>query len=319
MWNGLLTDPAQLAALHEFMIRGGVERWTISYPYFVRDFISSSMQAADGMPSYADIVDAARHLVDLHERAGRPFHLSIPLIVKHELLDEGFSVSSNTGHDHPCFPCHGSYFVIGPEGDLFDCLLLSRSTSSVRDGRPIWEAGLAAAKHNPFYALTVDDTTADCVGCRYENLCHGQCASDRANTHPSLDGKTFGRDKSACSLLPLAEARIWSQGPKDVQVAIARRLNPDGFVPARWSTPHGIVTFAEPTTRDQMPNDVDLPLIDHALIRSVSPDRPNVAMTGFGAVERQPVPRRTTARPVFHQGLPARLRVTQYGSDKQFK
>ncbi|WP_248827636.1 radical SAM protein [Frankia sp. Mgl5] len=297
MWNTHLLDPAQLTRLHDFMMEVGAERWTISFPYFVRDFISACVTDPASIPPYGDIVAAAAHLVALHQERGRPFRLSIPLVYKHELFEAGFEMSgAGRPDDHPCFPCHGSYFVIGPEGDVFDCLLLNRSTTGVRDHASVWDAGVASARGSDFTQLTVREVTEACQGCRYEDICHGQCANDRANTEHQGGGRVvFGRDKTACSLLPRAEQGIWSRLPADQRAALSARLRRGGFIPAQYASAVDVVRMAEPDALDRhvIENDTWLTATGAEAVDTAA----------FGRV--RPCGSGRTASAVFHTNQPA--------------
>jgi len=157
--------------------------------------------------------------------------------------------------DHPCFPCHGSYFIVGPAGDVFDCLLLNRTQVAARSSGFV-DALTSAGTSNEWYALTTEETSTACRGCRYERVCKGQCANDRANASAG----EFGRDLSACSLLPRAEREIWSQLPDVDRRALSRELASDGFVPAMWSSLSDIVVGAPSATGDVQQGEMGAPV-----------------------------------------------------------
>jgi len=239
MWNPDLLEGDQLSSLYDFIRSAGIERWTLSFPYFVRDFIEACQTGTyDGL-KYAEVVRESAKLIDRHLREGLPFSLSIPLVFKQEAIGaDGVSRSNPT--DHPCFPCHGSFFVIGPEGDIFDCLLCDHSQSNLKTTPNLLDAAFQQARANPFGDLTVETVSESCQGCRYEQLCHGQCPSDRMNTNLGAKDGRFGRDKTACSLLPQAETAIWNRLPPDLKSRMTARLNYEGFIPAQYESPGAI-------------------------------------------------------------------------------
>lgn len=239
MWNPDLLEEDQLSSLYDFMRSAGIERWTLSFPYFVRDFIEACQQGTYDALKYTDVVRESAKLVDRHLREGLPFSLSIPLVFKQEAISTN-GVSRSNPSDHPCFPCHGSFFVIGPEGDIFDCLLCDHSQSNLKSMPNLLDAAFQQARANPFGELTVEAVSESCRGCRYEQLCHGQCPSDRMNTNVGVQGGRFGRDKTACSLLPQAENAIWSRLPQEMKARVTAGLNEDGFIPAQYESPGAV-------------------------------------------------------------------------------
>jgi radical SAM protein with 4Fe4S-binding SPASM domain len=239
MWNPDLLKGDQLSSLYDFMRSAGIERWTLSFPYFVRDFIEACQKGTYDALRYAEVVRESAKLVDRHLSEGMPFTLSIPLVFKQEAISTS-GVSRSKPSDHPCFPCHGSFFVIGPEGDIFDCLLCDSSQSNLKSMPNLLSAAFKQAQSNPFTALTVEMVSESCRGCRYEQLCHGQCPSDRMNTNVGTHERRFGRDKTACSLLPQAENLIWRRLPEEMKAKVTAGLNDDGFIPAQYESPGAV-------------------------------------------------------------------------------
>jgi radical SAM protein with 4Fe4S-binding SPASM domain len=239
MWNPDLLEGDQLSSLYDFIRSSSIERWTLSFPYFVKDFIEACQHGTYDALKYTYIVRESSKLVDRHLREGLPFSLSIPLVFKQEAIGTD-GVSRSNQSDHPCFPCHGSFFVIGPEGDIFDCLLCDHSQTNLKSTPNLLDAAFQQALSNPFGELTVETVSESCRGCRYEQLCHGQCPSDRMNTNVGAQGGRFGRDKTACSLLPQAENAIWSSLPQEMKSKLTASLNEDGFIPAQYESPGAV-------------------------------------------------------------------------------
>ena len=60
------------------------------------------------------------------------------------------------------------------------------------------------------------------------------------NTNVGAQGGRFGRDKTACSLLPQAEKTIWGRLPPEMKARVTAGLNEDGFIPAQYESPGAV-------------------------------------------------------------------------------
>jgi len=173
------------------------------------------------------------YLVKIHRDKGYPFQLSIPLLFKHEMFDKGYTVATQCFDNHPCFPCHGSYLIIGPKGEIMECLLAKPQTNAnIKDG-DLLEVMLQSIKENSFYDLTEEIVSNKCNNCRYEHLCQGQCVNDRAikKNNPFAPDTEYGQDNSACNLLSRAEVTIWPLLDRKNKKIISTYINKNGFYP----------------------------------------------------------------------------------------
>jgi len=232
MWTKSLSDEDVLMKLYKLMLKNNINRWTISFPYLVSDLRKMVGDQPDYVPDYRTVIDLCKKLIILHDKLNFPFQLSIPLVFKHEMFDEGYSVSHECFENHPCFPCHGSYLIVGPKGEIMECLLAPPTTNANISNKSLLRAMMDSLKENRFYSITYKKVSKKCFGCRYESLCQGQCLNDKSLSNLSfqVDNK-YERDFRACSLLSLAEKEVWPLVKKDYREKMREYLNLSGFYP----------------------------------------------------------------------------------------
>jgi len=232
MWTKSLSDEDVLMKLYKLMLKGNITRWTISFPYLVSDLKKMVRDQPDYIPDYKTVINLSKKLITLHQELNFPFQLSIPLIFKHEMFDEGYSVSCECFENHPCFPCHGSYLIVGPKGEIMECLLAPPTTNANILNKSLLGAMLDSLRRNRFYSITYKEVSKKCFECRYESLCQGQCLNDKSLSNLSFQGdNTYGQDLRACSLLSLAEKEVWPLIKGDYQKKMRSYLNQSGFYP----------------------------------------------------------------------------------------
>lgn len=232
MWTKSLSSDDVLMKLYKLMLKGNIARWTISFPYLVSGLKEVVRNQPDYIPDYKTIIDLSKKLITLHQKLNFPFQLSIPLIFKHEMFDEGYSVSNECFENHACFPCHGSYLIVGPKGEIMECLLVPPATGINIQNKSLLRAMLDSLRGNRFYSITYGEVSNRCSGCRYEALCQGQCLNDKSLSNLSFRGdNTYGRDLRACSLLSLAEKEVWPILKRGYRKKIGGYLNKNGFHP----------------------------------------------------------------------------------------
>jgi radical SAM protein with 4Fe4S-binding SPASM domain len=250
MWTSTLLEQGCLERIHEALTLLRPKRWSISLPYLVADVVDAVRTGALTIPSFDEIIAASRSLIALHNEHQCPFPLSIPLIWKDEAVRKGTDLSTMSADDsiveHPCFPCHGSYFIVGPQGEILECLLLSAS-SILYPMASLMDILLTARDPDDWYDLHPKVVNTECWGCRYYNLCKGQCPNDRANAAPQ--NHSFGRDLSACSLLRRAEEIVWPSLP-DEGSAFCTLVDATGFRPATWPSLSSIIAGDTPNQLD---------------------------------------------------------------------
>ena len=249
MWTKFFIDNDDWKEMYDFFKRIKITHWTISFPYIVEEIVATLKEDVHFIPPYEVIVEKARQIYLYHISEGKPFMLSMPLIVKDELLFD-FHIPKIEKDCHPCFPCHGSFFIIGPEGDTFDCLLTSYTKVNIKNFSTLLEAAIAGVEQNTFYQIKISDVNPQCKSCRYENICMGQCVNDRVNANGAFNS----RDKTACSLLVLSEIKLWPYLDKQIQNKIKSLLNFSGFVPSVYFSLYDVVTKAPPITNDFYPS-----------------------------------------------------------------
>lgn len=249
MWTKNFVSPESYIGVYNFLHKIKPKLWSISLPYLVKDIVDYIKIDTDFIPNFDEIISISKQLLNKHRASNYPFALSIPLVYKHELTGKGYSLSINQADDtliqHPCFPCHGSYFIVGQYGNIFDCLLLSKSEMSYSE-QPLLEIIQRYGAKNDWYELTVDKVSSDCQGCRYENICKGQCPNDRYNAGAGA----FGRDKSACSLLVRAETEVWGDLTTEEKIKLNSLINLSGFTPAIYHSISTIINGEPPITQD---------------------------------------------------------------------
>lgn len=249
MWTKNFTSEESYIGVYNFLHEVKPKLWSISLPYLVKDIVDYIKIDEEFVPDFDKIISVSNHLLNTHQENKFPFALSIPLVYKHEINGEGYSLSIDQSEDtliqHPCFPCHGSYFIVGPYGSIFDCLLLSKSEVNYAE-QTLVEILKSYGEKNEWYEMTVDSVSKDCVGCRFEKMCKGQCPNDRYNA----GNGNFGRDKSACSLLVRAENEIWNQLPAEEKAKLKTLINATGFTPATYESIASIIKGESPITKD---------------------------------------------------------------------
>lgn len=232
MWTKQLSDEKILMKLYKLMLDGNITRWTISFPYLVSDLKKMILKQPSYIPDYKTVIELSKKLITLHQKLNFPFQLSLPLVFKHEMFDEGYSVSSTCFDSHSCFPCHGSYLIIGSKGEILECLLALPTTNANILNKSLLKAMLESLRNNRFYSINYSEVSRKCCGCRYESFCQGQCLNDKISLNLNFQkNNIYGRDLRACSLLSLAEKEIWPLLKKDYQVKIRKYLNLNGFCP----------------------------------------------------------------------------------------
>lgn len=249
MWTQTLLENGSHISILYKLLPLSPRRWSISVPYLVKDTVAAIRRDNRTFPNFGEIVEASIALVKILKVVQPDFPLSIPLVYKHELTrsSDYSRVTASPQHDHPCFPCHGSYFIIGPNGQQFDCLLLSETdiTTDLEDG--LVRSVVQPRVHEPWYELSIRQVGSDCLGCRYEMLCAGQCPNDRWN---ASGGTRFGRDKSACSLLRLSEEWLLPALSAEERSVVQASIASDGWTPARYKSLASIVNGERPVAED---------------------------------------------------------------------
>jgi radical SAM protein with 4Fe4S-binding SPASM domain len=231
MWSGSISY-SQLKKLYFIMYKYKVFRWTISFPYLVKTLIAAVKVNPNYTPKFKTVVQLSEKLIKLHSQMKKPFRISIPLIYKHEFDDSLAEIASDGFEDHPCVPCHGSYFIIGSKGEILECLLAPPGTKTNTKTSNLLES-LIESTDSPFYNLNKSDVSKNCKGCRYEMMCCGQCVNDKSYNFSYIFNKEndFGKDKTACSLLTLSERYIWPKLGHKERRKIFARINKKGFKP----------------------------------------------------------------------------------------
>lgn len=246
MWTKALLDEKILKRIYLLLKDNEITRWTISFPYLVSDLKEAVLRDSSYIPDYKSVIEIAKKLIVFHQQNNFPFQLSLPLIFKHELFDRGFSVSPHCFDNHPCFPCHGSYFIIGPQGEIWDCLLAGsgKVKTDLLGKDSLFQGMLKSIKNNEFYSLTSEKVSLKCRNCRYINFCQGQCPNDRvSNSNFHFQKSTrYERDKSACSLLSFSEKEIWPVLNPSQREKISRYLKKDGFYPETFNNVFEIIS-----------------------------------------------------------------------------
>jgi len=237
MWTERFIPEESFTRLYDFMETVKPNMWSISLPYLVKDIIEKVKENPNFVPPFEHITNIANQIISKHTSKGKPFPISIPLMYHDNDSKWSLTYDNNENSliNHPCLPCNGSYFIIGPNGSVFDCLLLSKSNFSCRRGS-LLDAIISVGIENQWYEITIQSSMSECMGCRYEKICRGQCANDKYNSN---HGK-LGRDKSACSMLVLAETGIWQKIDNEGN-AFQGLLNEDGFIPDKYDSVHQII------------------------------------------------------------------------------
>lgn len=251
MWTETIAEESTLWELYQLMYESEIKRWTISFPYLVRDLRVILEKNPQYLPDFKKVVDLSEGLIKRHEKLNFPFQLSIPLIYKHEINDSGYSVSCGCFDNHPCFPCHGSYLIIGPKGEIMECLLAKPSTNINIKNNSLLTAMINSTINNSFYSLDYQQVSSHCKNCRYELLCQGQCLNDKLNTSDFKFKKSniYKRDIRACSLIALSEEQIWPI-LKKYNGKISSYLNLKGFFPAVYKNLSDVLANKPPISTD---------------------------------------------------------------------
>lgn len=254
MWTTSLTQENSLIKLYKLMQDYSIVRWTISFPYLVNTLRKIIKIEPSYIPDFEEVIYLSEKLVKKHIELGSPFQLSIPLVYKHEMFDPGYSVSLGCYEDHPCYPCHGSYLIVGPGGEIIECLLVPQTTSANVGNGGLLQAMLKSVKNNNFYDIRYKQVARKCKGCRYEMLCQGQCVNDRANSQNFNFNNhcIYGRDKRACSLLNYSETELWPVLKPNKRETLSKHLNKNGFYPAVYKSLADIVNQTDPIKSDQI-------------------------------------------------------------------